>query len=187
MQVRDFALVVLQLLIFKFCGIIGISESEFFNFSSTERVKQNNEKKKIQNDLKSPKLVKQSFFKQFQQNPNIFFLFFTENLTLYLPVSRPTGPNTELPSKSNISKTVRVNIVVTATFFKGYSISFQMICRLRDFARVVLYLLMFKVCGITGISRNAFFKFCRTERVKAYHVTSNYLKAVFHKFYLVHF
>ena len=36
----DFALVVLQLLMFKFCGIIGISKVQFFNFSWTERVKQ---------------------------------------------------------------------------------------------------------------------------------------------------
>ena len=30
---------VLKLLMFKICAIIGISEIEFFNFSSTERVK----------------------------------------------------------------------------------------------------------------------------------------------------
>ena len=30
---------ILQLLMFKVCGVIGISKIEFFNFSSTERVK----------------------------------------------------------------------------------------------------------------------------------------------------
>ena len=40
----DFALVVLKLLMFKVCGIIGISKSDFFNFFSTERVKQNQKK-----------------------------------------------------------------------------------------------------------------------------------------------
>ena len=34
----DFAFVVLKLLMFKVCGIIGISEIEFFNFSGIERV-----------------------------------------------------------------------------------------------------------------------------------------------------
>ena len=33
-----FAFVVLKLLVFKVCGIIGISKIEFFNFSDTERV-----------------------------------------------------------------------------------------------------------------------------------------------------
>ena len=35
----DFALVVLKLLMFKVCGIIGISKIEFINFSGTERAK----------------------------------------------------------------------------------------------------------------------------------------------------
>ena len=34
----DFALVVLDILMFNVWGIIGISEIEFFNFSGTERV-----------------------------------------------------------------------------------------------------------------------------------------------------
>ena len=41
----DFALVILYLLMFKFCGNIGISKIVFFSFSGTKRVKQN--KKKI--------------------------------------------------------------------------------------------------------------------------------------------
>ena len=39
----DFAFVVLKLLLFKVCGIIGISKNEIFNFSGPERVKQSNQ------------------------------------------------------------------------------------------------------------------------------------------------
>ena len=35
----DFALVVLALLMFEVCGIIGLSKIEFFHFSGNERVK----------------------------------------------------------------------------------------------------------------------------------------------------
>ena len=68
----EFALVVLKLLMFKVFAIIGISKIEFFNFSGTERVKQN---QKIKNNSKPPELVSQSLFKQFRQIPNIFFGF----------------------------------------------------------------------------------------------------------------
>ena len=47
----DLALEVLYFLMFKVCGIIGISKIDFFNFSGTERIKQNkknNNKKNIQ-------------------------------------------------------------------------------------------------------------------------------------------
>ena len=45
----DFALVVFVLLMFKVCEITGISKIELFNFSGTEKVKQN--LKTIQNLL----------------------------------------------------------------------------------------------------------------------------------------
>ena len=38
LRLIDFALVVLQLLMFKVYRIIGISKIEFFNFSGTDRV-----------------------------------------------------------------------------------------------------------------------------------------------------
>ena len=57
----DFALVVLELLMFQVSGIIGISQIAFFNFSGSERVKQN---QKIKQKL--PKFVRQSLFDQFQ-------------------------------------------------------------------------------------------------------------------------
>ena len=41
-----------------------------------------------------------------------------------------------------------------------------MISRLIDFAPVILKLLIFKVCGVTGISKFAFFYFSGTESVK---------------------
>ena len=47
-----------------------------------------------------------------------------------LPVLRWAGANNDLPSTSNISKTVRKNIACIRTFFKDYSIS------LIDFALV---------------------------------------------------
>ena len=49
--------------------------------------------------------------------------------------------------------------------FKEYSISFLMVCRLIDFALVVLKLLMFKVCVIIGIFKIEFFNFPGTEKV----------------------
>ena len=42
----DFALAVRKLLMFKVCEIIGISKIEFFDFSGTERFKQNQKKLK---------------------------------------------------------------------------------------------------------------------------------------------
>ena len=41
-----------------------------------------------------------------------------------------------------------------------------MISRLMEFAFVVLYLLIFKVCGIIGISKIEFFSFTGSEKVK---------------------
>ena len=43
----DFALAALKFLMFKVCEITGISKIKFFNFSSTERVKQNQINKSI--------------------------------------------------------------------------------------------------------------------------------------------
>ena len=74
--------------------------------------------------------------------------------------------STDLPSDSNISKTVRVNIAFAATFFREYSTSFVMVRKLIDFALVVLKLLMFKVCVIIGISKIGIFNFSGTERFK---------------------
>ena len=74
------------------------------------------------------------------------------------------GDNTNLPSDINTSKTVGVGIAFIATVLKEYSISFLMVCRLIDFALVVLELLMYKGCGIIGISRIEFFNFSGNQR-----------------------
>ena len=77
-----------------------------------------------------------------------FSKWFIFTLTLSFLVPRWAGDNTNLPSKSNISKTIRVNIAFTRTFFKEYSISFLMVCKL------------------IVISKIDFFNFSVTERVK---------------------
>ena len=82
-------------------------------------------------------------------------------LTLSVP-----GDNTNLPLSSNISKTVRVNIVFTRTLFKEYLISFPIVCMLIDFALVVFKLLIFNVCGNICISKIKIFNSCGTEMVK---------------------
>ena len=93
-------------------------------------------------------------------------IFMLHILTLSLPVLCWAGDNTDLPLDSNISKTVTVNIACTRTFFKEYSLNFLMVCRLIDFVLPVPKLLMFKVCGIIGISKIEYFNFSGTERVK---------------------
>ena len=55
---------------------------------------------------------------------------YEKSLILWFPWTCCVGPNTDLPSNTNISKTVRVNIVSTITFFQEYSVSFLMICKL---------------------------------------------------------
>ena len=82
-------------------------------------------------------------------------------LTLSLTVIIPTTFEQQY-----LEKMVTVNIDFTRTFLKKYSISFLLVCRLIDFAIVVLKLLMFKVGGIFGISEVEFFNFCCTESVK---------------------
>ena len=54
-SLKDFALVVLKLLMLKVCGTIGFSTVEFFNFSGTERVKRNKKRVKTMQNLISLK------------------------------------------------------------------------------------------------------------------------------------
>ena len=86
-------------------------------------------------------------------------------LTLSLFVPRLPSDNTDLSSDINVLKMVGGEIVFIVMFFKEYLISFLMVRRLIDFVLVVLDILMFKVCGITGISKIEFFIFFGTERV----------------------
>ena len=93
----------------------------------------------------------------------INFWFFTETVALLFPVLRWVGDHTDLPSNSNIFKTVKHFLY--KLFLKERSISFLMVCRLIDFTFVVLKLLMFKICGIISILKIEFFHFFGTERV----------------------
>ena len=92
-------------------------------------------KKKTKNYSKTSKLVRQSLLSNSNKS-RTFFWSFTEILTLSLPVARCAGHNTNLPSKSNISKTVRVNTAFTN--LKEHSITFLMVSRFIDFALVIL-------------------------------------------------
>ena len=94
-----------------------------------------------------------------------WFFFVTWLLTLLFLVPRWAVDNTDLPLGRNISQAVNVKIVFTRTFFKEFSISFLMVCKLIDFALAVLKLLMFKFCGIIGISKIEFDSYSGTERV----------------------
>ena len=87
-------------------------------------------------------------------------------LILQLPITSWVGDSTNLPSNSNISKTVKVNIAFLQIFFEEYLIRFLMVYRLVDIGLVVLNLLMFKVNGIIRISKINFFNFSGNEGVK---------------------
>ena len=91
---------------------------------------------------------------------------YEKSLILWFPWTCCVGPNTDLPSNTNISKTVRVNTVSTIMFFQEYSVSFLMICKLIAFAPVFLWLLMFNVCQFIRISKIDFFNFSSTGKVK---------------------
>ena len=75
-------------------------------------------------------------------------------LTLSLPAPRWAGDNTNLPLASIVSKTVVANVVFTKKFFKEYSISFRLVCRLIGLALVVLKLLM--VVELLASQRSSF-------------------------------
>ena len=104
---------------------------------------------KITNHLKPPKLVRHHFSSNFNKTRR-FFWFFIENLTVSLPVARLYTAQTmrfsikdffskceELLNKS-LMENFHFLCSVTRMFFKECLISFVMICRLIDFAIVVL-------------------------------------------------
>ena len=93
-------------------------------------------------------------------------LEFRKRFNHFAPCARWACHNTDLPSDSNISKMVTVNVAFAVTLFKEYSTSFLMVGRLIDFALVALKLLMFKVYVINGTSKIEFFSFSGTGRVK---------------------
>ena len=83
------------------------------------------------------------------------------HLTFSLPVTCSVSHNTNQFLVNGESKHC-----LQKALSKEYLTSFLMISRLIDFAFVVLQLLMFKVCGIIELSKNEFFDFSGTERVK---------------------
>ena len=154
----DFAVVVFKLLMFKVCVIIGISKIKFFNFSGTERVKQNQENlKTIQNHLSLS-------VNHFSSNVNNLLRFFC--FLLKLKPYAPLGGSQNRPFfGQQCFKNGKSKHCLAKHFLKEYSISFPMVYRLIDFALVVLNLLMFKICIIIAISKIEFFNFSGTKRV----------------------
>ena len=133
-------------------------KNQVFQFPSTEKVKQNKKKLNFCNLLNLSVNHFPSCFKKIQ----ISFWFFNETLTLLLLVLSWVGNNTKLPLNSGMSKMVRVSIAFKETFLNKYWITFLIVCRLIDFALLVLKLLMFKIWEIIGISKIKFFYFCTT-------------------------
>ena len=84
-------------------------------------------------------------------------------LTVLLPVTRCADHNTYLPMEKQYLENDKNKHYLLIFFFKGYSISFLMIFRLIDVRLVVLYLLIFKMSGITETLKNVFFNFSGTE------------------------
>ena len=68
---------------------------------------------KIKNIIQSLVSLKLDHFLSNFKKILIYFWFFTETLTLSLPISRWAGDNIDLPSNRNILKTARVNIDFT--------------------------------------------------------------------------
>ena len=114
----------------KVCGITVISKIEFFNIFATEKVKHKWKKLEIIQNLLS---LKENNFSSNAIKSRAFSWFFTERLTLSLPVTHCAGHNTDLHLNSNFSKTVRVNNAFTRKFFKEHLRSFVMISRSVDF------------------------------------------------------
>ena len=78
-----FKLAVLLLLIFKVCGIIGMSKIEFFKVSGIEMVTQNQKKKekkkeneKLKNHSKPPKLARKSLSSNSDKSRKLFCFFY---------------------------------------------------------------------------------------------------------------
>ena len=121
--------------------------------------------KKFKNHSKPANLVNQSGFKQFQQIRNIIMIFY-RNFTPYAPFAPPGGSQYRPTFGQQYLENSNNKHCLCETFLKEYSTSFLMVCRLIDFALVVLNLGMLKVCVIIGISEIEFVNFSGTERVK---------------------
>ena len=158
-----FALVALYLLMLKVCGIIGMSEIELFIFFLFWK-----DLKKILKTIENLPGLECNHFSQNFNKIQTYFWFFTENLTLSFLVLCWASNNTDLHSNSNISKKWHW-ILSSNTFFYEYWLSFLMISGLMGLTLVVLYLLMFKIYRIIGISKIESFNFFGTESVNVFY------------------
>ena len=119
-----------------------ISKMEFFSFSGSERLKQNQKIKNIQKLL----ILHVNHFLNNLRKFRIYFSFFTETLTLALPV----------PCWGWVTEGEGVIILTYLWNINGFI----------GFALVFFKLFMLKVYGTINISKIVFFNFSGTERVK---------------------
>ena len=87
-------------------------------------------------------------------------MYITLSLSLRVP-SCWAGHNTDLLSDNNLSKTVRLSIVFAGIYFREYSTSFLMVCRLIDFALVCTLYQVIHVSslGTYCLLKNSLFQF----------------------------
>ena len=137
----------------------------FSFFSCSGRIKHN---QKILKTIENLPALECNHFSQNFNKIQTFFWFFTENLTLSFLVLCWASNNTDLHSNSNISKKWHW-ILSSNTFFYEYWLSFLMISGLMGLTLVVLYLLMFKIYRIIGISKIESFNFFGTESVNVFY------------------
>ena len=116
----DFALMILQLFMLKVCAIIEVTNIDFFNYSRTERIKQNQKKKKKRKTIENILSLQDNHFLTNFNKSRTFLWFLTDNLTLSLPVTHCSNHNTSLLWNNNISKTVVIDI--KGTFLKHKAI-----------------------------------------------------------------
>ena len=121
----DFALVVLLLLMFKVYGSCRISKIEFFSFPGLKELKRIKKMKTIQSVLTSYHNHFSSTFSKKWFFLSIFHWKCNPYLIVSLCVTRWTGHDTDLPSKSNISKMLRVYQPVFERIFNKLSSGIQ--------------------------------------------------------------
>ena len=92
----DFALMILQLFMLKVCAIIEVTNIDFFNYSRTERIKQNQKKKKKRKTIENILSLQDNHFLTNFNKSRTFLWFLTDNLTLSLPVTHCSNHNTSL-------------------------------------------------------------------------------------------
>ena len=85
------------------------------------------------------------------------YIYIYITLSLSLRVPRWASHNTDLPSDRNLSKTVRLSIAFAGIFFKEYSTTFLMVCRLIDSALVCT---LHQVIHVSSLGKYCLLKNC---------------------------